>query len=136
MMAYSRHSSIKSKHSDIGGLCLIDETGAYPVRAHCLGGGFMTIRSKSSDENVLVADFINGKLLELWNRQESLDLPYFDISARESLSIIINLLSSTTSMDSNDSPTVLRRKARLELAIVDVSRKRLIRKRVRDISSL
>jgi len=128
-------------------LWLVDATGAYSVRAICLGGGMM----KSAKVDVLnhdadnggmmpTADAVNKKLLD-WMKESTVSgkerRPYCDMTAKEGLVKLLDVLSGRMLSDnaSKDDDiagqAVLERGTRLELGIVGPTR--VSRKRVSEI---
>ena len=59
------NSNIEKNSNAFGCLWFTDATGAYPVRAHCMGGGSISTRIGKSKELQIVplADYINQELL-------------------------------------------------------------------------
>lgn len=148
-MAYgdtsNRRGAVTAGASVPGYLWLVDVTGAYPLRAHCMGGGLTKTSAKTkagvdeaSSDIVPVADVVNRKLLELL-RTERLSgtkrLSYFDVTAEEGLKKMLGLLSSS-GLEGGESSLhgpLLQHGTRLELATVDAAQQRIVRKRVSDI---
>jgi len=129
-------------------LWLVDATGAYPVRAYCLGGGLTkeilgnNSTSKSSgDSMVTTSDAVNQRLLNLFKAESVAGKdrqPYFDRTAEEGLEILLKLLSGKDRNDprkdekESGSEALLQKGTRLELGIVGSSRA-IVRKRVSEI---
>jgi hypothetical protein len=127
-----------------GCLSLVDVTGAYRVRAHCMGGGLIMTAAKAGDkgesETSLVSDAVNCKLLELWKKEQlsgKARHPYFDVTSDEGLQTLLEILS-TSKHEGNvsQSPHVgplLKKGTRLELATIDVRQRKMVRKLVVDV---
>lgn len=128
-------------------LWLVDATGAYPVRAYCLGGGLTkgildNNTSKSNgDSMVPTSDAVNQRLLDLFKAESVAGKdrqPYFDRTAEEGLKILLELLTGKDRNDPKKDEKESRREAllqkgtRLELGIVGSSRA-IVRKRVSEI---
>jgi len=103
-------------------LWLVDATGAYPVRAMCIGGGV----NVGSGEPL-------AKIIQRRLRKRT-DL--IDLSADESLDVLLNMLRTPYNKpaDGAGKPAVtgdlLKPGTRLEVAIVGATQNRLERKRV------
>jgi hypothetical protein len=129
--------------SRMGCLWLVDETGAYPVRAHCMGGGMTETQRDESDSNSKhesVADIVNRRLQKLWRiHQQSTEdpLPYFDVTTSEGMHILLDLLSppngSKNVVKTSQSEEVLQSRSRLELAVIDANERRIRRSRLCDV---
>jgi hypothetical protein len=127
-----------SSAARMGCLWLVDETGAYPVRAHCMGGGMTETRHDDSDsKHESVADIVNRRLQKLWRiHQQSTEDPllYFDVTASEGLHILLDLLSpsngSNGGTETSQSEQVLQPRSRLELAVIDANERRIRRSRL------
>lgn len=141
-------SSTKSGEnaSAAGCLWLVDETGAYPVRAHCIGGGLTTMTTTTTkgekagvdtSTTVPVSDVVNRLLLEILRKERAVGhvrRPYFDLTAEEALEKLLVILLANESEDNPSSHgPLLPHGTRLELATVDSSQQRIVRKRVSDI---
>lgn len=129
-------------------------TGAYPVRAHCAGGGSISIRIGKNRElqTIPLADFINQELLYHLRRigkiNSSLSQPYFDVTTDEALIMILDLLSMKDQRPKSyttDTSALLPPNTRLELLCISASltnttanprRRRMVRKRISDIWGL
>lgn len=138
-----------------GCVWFIDATGSYPVRAHCMGGGSMSIRIGKNKElqTVPLADYINQELLYQFRHIRKNDSsasptqPYFDMTTDEALIMILDMLSmKDQNSKSHSSATVttsalLPHNTRLELVCIssishpntNQRRRRMIRKRISDI---
>jgi hypothetical protein len=128
-----------------GCLWFIDVTGAYPVRAHCMGGGTISIRksvngnknTNSETKSLLFADIINNELLnqlKLKTASSTPVSPYFDITIDEAYVMILDLLSTKDSSILTPSNTLIPFKSRLELAYISSQRPtRMMRKRISTI---
>jgi hypothetical protein len=92
-------------------LWLVDATGAYPVRAMCVGGGM----DKASGEPV--AKLVQGIL----RRRD-----FADLSAEEGLKALLSLLSNED--EALRVGPLLKRGTRLEMAVVDNTLRKMIRK--------
>lgn len=92
-----------------GRLWLVDATGAYLVRAHCVGGG--TIDGTAD----LVSDLINAQLMET---------DFGSLSVDEGLRRLLALLSGGTK------EVALRHGSRVELGAVDALQRLFVRKSV------
>jgi hypothetical protein len=139
-----------------GCLWFIDATGAYPVRAHCMGGGTVDIVVRKDGKNietktVPLADVINRQLLYELRRTivssndstlRSAPLPFFDMSTDDAFIMILDLLSREfPSTIQTPSHTLIPPKSRLELVCVLSSeshkqsyrRRNMIRKHISDV---
>jgi hypothetical protein len=129
-----------------GCLWFVDVTGAYSVRAHCMGGGEASVRTTETESKTIpFADVINQQLLghmrsldnrsNFTNVQESTQSrPYMNITTDEAFVFILDLLSSKKIQTSGASLVP----PRTRLEIVSIRRKsqsptRMIRHRVSDI---
>jgi hypothetical protein len=142
-----------------GCVWFVDATGAYPVRAHCMGGGSISVVDGKNKElqTIPLADYINQELLYRFSRirnnktatsiAPSLSQLYFDITTNEALVMILDLLSmkderskahNSVTVTTN---TILPPKTRLELVCVSTvantntnqPRRRMMRKRISDV---
>jgi hypothetical protein len=124
--------------SRMGCLWLVDETGAYPVRAHCMGGGLTeTQHDEGNSKHESAADIVNRRLRKLWQMQQQSTedpLPYFDVTMSEGMHILLDLLSpSNGSKDgtkTSQPEQVLQPRSRLELAVIDANERRIRRSRL------
>jgi len=128
-------------------LWLVDATGAYPVRAYCLGGGLTkreldnNTSKGSGDSMVPTSDAVNQRLLDLLKAESVAGkhrLPYFDGTAEEGLEILIELLSGKNRNDpgkdaKESRETLLQKGTRLELGIVGSAQAKIVRKRVSEL---
>lgn len=150
------------ENSAYGCLWFIDVTGAYPVRAHCMGGGTVSVMVGKINSRELqtmpLADYINQALLYQFRglgqnetspfiASSSTSQPFFNISTDEALIMILDLLSlkdqrSKARTAAVTAGTLLPPKTRLELVCIKSSisssktnqrRRRMIRKRISDI---
>jgi hypothetical protein len=92
-------------------LWLVDATGAYPVRAMCVGGGMY----KASGEPI-------AKLAQAILRKRD----FADLSAEEGLKVLLRLLSNED--EALRVGPLLKRGTRLEMAVVDNAVRKMIRK--------
>jgi hypothetical protein len=149
------NSKKENSSNAFGCLWFIDATGAYPVRAHCMGGGSMSIRIGKNKElqTVPLADYINQELpyqfrhVRKNDSSESPTQPYFDMTTDEALIMILDLLSMKDQKSESHSSvtvttsTLLPHNTRLELVCIssisnrntNQRRRRMIRKRISDI---
>jgi hypothetical protein len=145
-VAYCDRNSIRRDKgecnaSESGCLWLVDETGAYPVRAHCMGGGMTTKMSTNAGHEassmVLISDVVNRKLIELMRKEQATanePRTYFNLTAEEGLETLLSFISPSVNESSQSAHgPLLQTGTRLELATVDASQKRIVRKRVSDI---
>jgi hypothetical protein len=146
--------SHRSECDDItkhGCLWFIDATGAYPVYAHCMGGGEVSVTTtsggktndieKTESTTVHVADVINMELLKRMrttlvlsknNTKGLQSRPYFNMTTEEALEVILDLLSSQNSTIKTPSGALLHPGTRLELVSVNCKsqRRKMIHRRV------
>jgi hypothetical protein len=128
-----------------GCLWLVDVTGAYPVRAHSMGGGQVSIAAEGNKEPSIeqVADVINEELLTIFrqsdvsneNSTSARSLPYFNMTTEEGLEVILDIFSSKKAKINTPSGQLLHPGTRLELASVQFKSQRscMIRRRVASV---
>jgi hypothetical protein len=115
-------------------LWLVDSTGAYPVRAHCLGGGLIRSGVGKEEETLLISDVLNRRLM-----QQGPDT-FLSLTAEEGLQCLLSLLSSDRETQESDLnkereqrhslPPLFKPYTRLELAVVDSAQRRMVRKKL------
>lgn len=98
---------LASRSKKEGSLWLVDQTGAYPVRAIALGGG-------SSNMSML----LNGKLREQQDWKQ--------LSSKQGLVRLVEIVSQCL----NDSAQQQRA---VEMAVIDFQGRRLVRKFLKDL---
>lgn len=98
-----------------GCLWLVDATGAYPVRAHCIGGGLV---GKTAE---MVSNRVNTKLARL---------DFSTLDATEGARRLVGMLVGET-VDGNGQgekeESLLKAGTRLEVAITDSGKRRMRR---------
>jgi len=127
-------------------------TGAYPVLAICIGGGWTTIKNLGDEKGSLspVSDVVNKKLRQMLSKEKNpapgqWRRPYVDVTAARGLEMLLSILSdsqtdhtgiseqSSRKQQSESHESILPLGTRLELAVVEASRRKIIRKRLDEV---
>jgi hypothetical protein len=110
-----------------GCLWLVDATGIYPVRAHCLGGGLSLLASTSKEKTAqeLVSHRVNAQLGQT-------DFSMLDV--KEGAKRLVGLLAGETAVDGDEGQgekqnrqSLLKGGTRLEVAIAESGKRRMKR---------
>ena len=103
---------------------LVDSTGSYPVRAHCVGGG---LQPGTTDT---VADLVNERLCRIEFASMNMD-----DGAKRLLEILEGKLTKDDEkVDSDRTPDpILKAGTRMEVAFVASSNRKMIRRQLRSV---
>ena len=103
-------------------LWLVDATGAYPVRAMCVGGGLGN--NNKNNERELVARTAQKRLREI---------DFSRLTGEEGLQRLISLLTGENGSEMRGA--LVKPRTRLEMAVVDSSRRKLIRVQLKSLGN-
>jgi hypothetical protein len=113
-----------------GCLWLVDATGIYPVRAHCIGGGLSLLASTSKEKTVpeLVSNRVNAQLGQT---------DFSTLNVKEGARRLVGLLVGEKVVDGDEKQeekenkeSLLKAGTRLEVAIAESGKRRMKRLRL------
>jgi hypothetical protein len=106
-----------------GCLWLVDATGIYPVRAHCIGGGLTTLASKSTTPE-LVSQRVNRQLTMI---------DFSTLTVKQGARRLVTLLlgeavdGDDEQVGENTNESLLKAGTRLEVALAESGKRRMKR---------
>jgi hypothetical protein len=113
-----------------GCLWLVDATGIYPVRAHCIGGGLSLLASTSKEKTVpeLVSNRVNAQL-----GQTDFSTLYVKEGARRLVGLLVGekvVDEDEKQEEKENKESLLKAGTRLEVAIAESGKRRMKRLRL------